>query len=248
MVQRAITLDRIIGGVACGLRMVLGQALCRAIPTRLHGAATRRVFDDATGWGVDGHEFEKRLFSWEEEFLSGVGRSGPVLVGGAGGGRELEGLALLGHEVIAFEPSDLVESAATVAARLGMPAVRRASYEDLPSAVHGAGPLADVPYGELSAVVLGWGSICHLTARQDRIRVLAALRQLAPEAPVLYSFNWRGADDRPYSDKARLHFDPELGFFAALQWSDVEEEAVAAGYDMKRTRSEPSPHAWLFPK
>lgn len=235
-----------VGALACGLQVLLGRALCRLVPPELHDEVTRRVFDDAPGWGPGGQEFEKRLFSWEEEFLAAA-QPGLILLGGAGGGREIAGLAAMGRDVVAFEPSDLVESADATARRLGLPAVLRAAYQDLPSAVDGRGPLAGVPFDAVAAVVLGWGSFCHLTTRRARIEVLRALRALAPLAPVLYSFNWRGADHRPYADRARLRFDPELGFFAALQWPDVHHEAAAAGYRVQHARDEPTPHAWLLP-
>lgn len=249
LVERAILADRVIGGLACTLQAVVRGALCRALPERLHGEATRRVFDDAGGWGAGGHEFEKRLFSWEEEFFrENLPGGGDVLVGGVGGGRELLGLAELGCAAYAFEPSDLVQSAQGVAAECGMPDVRRAAYTDLRPAVEGRGPLAGLPYDRIGAMVLGWGSFCHLTTRTGRIDALSALRTLLPAAPVLYSFNWRGPDDRPYTDRGRLRFDPELGYFTALQWEDIDDEAAAAGYTVTRRRSEPAPHAWLKPR
>jgi hypothetical protein len=246
--RRAGSLDRIIGGTACLLQGWLRRAVCRTVPSRLRDEATRRVYSHAYGYEPGGHEFEKGLFSWEEEFLASVEAGSLVLVAGAGGGRQLSGLAQLGLDALAFEPSELVAAAQTTATGLGQRPARRASHHDLVRAAQGEGPLADLPDEPIAAVLFGWGSISHVTARQDRIDVLTALRQLAPTAPVLYSFIHRGSDDRPFSDRGRLRYDPGIGFFADLQPSDVDDEARAAGYTVKRMRVEPFGHAWLSPE
>lgn len=140
-----------------------------------------------------GEAFERGLFDWERQALARPEwpRSGRLLLGGAGGGRELLALAARGYVVRAFEPIPSFAEACARECRLTPGASCRAgSYADLVEAVReGRGPLAallaEAPF---DAVLLGWGSLAHVTEPGRVDEVLAAARALAPRGPVFTSF------------------------------------------------------------
>ncbi|MEZ4405705.1 MAG: class I SAM-dependent methyltransferase [Polyangiales bacterium] len=165
-------------------------------PTQTREAITARVFAAEDTYAPGGPTYEQGLFAWERAALAhaSVPASGRVLLGGAGGGRELKALAAMGYEVVAFEPSDgLVDALTAVAREVGATALQ-GSYRDLARAKDGVG-LAVLSEQRFDLVVLGWASFAHLTDDDDRRALFVALRALAPDAPVLISY--LGPDDDP---------------------------------------------------
>lgn len=186
-------LERVIEGM--GLSLLSDQEL-NALTTACYGRSP-------TG-------SRTTLFEWEAEWFARDLPPAParLLVGGAGGGRELHWLREAGYAVTAFDPVPAPDSG-----------VLCASYEDLlPGAAAGhrlAGPsptaapraiLAGAPY---DAVLLGWGSITHVPGAARREAVLRALRGLC-EGPVLMSY-WRGGSATEHADARATRLGLRLG-------------------------------------
>lgn len=233
---------------------------------------TDRAYADLATYLPGGARFEAGLFEWEDRALSAppFPKTGRVLLGAAGGGRELRALLERGFEVVAFEPNArLFAGAADVARNHARGAIHRATYADLVHAVEsGQGPLASVAAGPtFDAVVLGWGSITHLCDPSDHARLFAALARLCPHAPILTSFYTRpearpaGRSDRARSAirsalrlaGSRAHHGDELayatagGFAYCFSAAEVEALAAGAGYQVVSFAAEPFGHAVLAP-
>ena len=189
-----------------------------------------------------------------------------MLLGGAGGGRELAGLATLGYEVVAFEPaSALAEALASVAAQHTGTRSLRGSYADLVRAIRGdGGPLGALAGMHFDAIVLGWASLSHVTHAPDRQALFGALRTLAPAAPVLVSYLGPDDDGRANGRVEALRapvrrllaramrrdvpepgqgFVPVAGFYQRFTPDEIEALAAASGYRVALHASEPYPHA-----
>jgi hypothetical protein len=248
------------------------ELLCSLLPPSARDAVTARVFARQATYLPGGTTFDEGLFDWERAALADPAfpARGRVLLGGAGGGRELRGLCELGYDVLALEPSErLSAGAAAVAARCapGAARVERASYSALCAAVSARrgplwGALAAAP---LDAVVLGWGSLPHVTEATARVALWTALHALAPQAPVLLShyapgdFPERSRAERlathlrramaglgaPGAATPGLRFLPHAGFVAVLPTEALVAEAAVAGYDPLWIRARPYRHALL---
>jgi hypothetical protein len=137
--------------------------------------------------------FRGYLFPWEENAVTAYFPQPParVLIGGAGGGREVLALAEMGYEVVAFEPSAVLTAAMAVRVAKGLNTrVYRASYEDMPwlfPARPGepCGSLEAEP--DFDAAILGWGSYSHLRTEEQRIRTLSSFAHHV-RGPILVSF------------------------------------------------------------
>lgn len=216
-----------------------------------------------------GHRFRSGLFTWERRALESplFPRSGRVLLGASGAGRELVALLERGFDVVAFDPC----AAFVDAARRVAPAaeVIHASYDDLVAAAEGrGGPLAATITASFDAVLLGWGSLSHVLPFERRVALLRALRTVAPRAPVLLSFALApdssaspvskgrvrdalrrlfAAMGAPGTSEAGDHFFPDTGFFALLAPDELTKLAREAGYDVSLFDEAPYPHALLAP-
>lgn len=257
--------DRIIEKSAWLLRTGLGRFLCMSVPPGSRDAVTAWVYGNEAGYRPGKGLFESGLLLWE---LEAVGTppfppSGRVLVGGVGGGREMVGLGRLGYEVVAFEPSPLVE-AASLAAR-DLPGVRvvKASYGDVVSAARGEpSPLTTVLTKPFDGVVLGWGSLSHVVTEEERRHLLPSLKALVPNAPVLCSFWSTSSAELPGSSATALRriarrlerfqepglrFLPRAGFVHVFRKDEFYEFARRGGYRVVTYAGEPFPHAVLAP-
>lgn len=137
--------------------------------------------------------FRAYLFPWEEAVIARFFPDPParVLIGGAGGGREVWPLAQRGYDVVAFEPS----GALTNMMMEHLPAdlhvqVYRAAYGDLPH-LHGARP-GDAPatlstLAPFDAALIGWGSFAHLPNTAARAHTLKAFAAVT-NGPIVVSF------------------------------------------------------------
>lgn len=232
-------------------------------------AITAAVFSAEDTYAPGGPTYEQGLFAWERAALAhaSVPARGRVLLGGAGGGRELRALAAMGYEVVAFEPADgLIDALAAVAREVGATALQ-GSYRDLTRAAARSGPLAALSGTRFDLVVLGWASFAHLTDEGDRRALFSTLRALATDAPVLLSY--LGPDDDPRWNgrvaalrapvRAALYalsgrrvregegFEPGAGFYRRSTPDEVESLAREAGYAVALHEREPYPHAILTP-
>ncbi len=238
-------------------------------------ALTASMYAGQVTYLPGGQRFKSGLFSWEKRVFDAPAfpRSGRVLVGAAGAGRELSALVERGFEVVAFDPCKPFADAARGVAPPDKATVVHASYRDLVDAADGrGGPLAAVCAGPpFAAVVLGWGSLSHVTPASARADLLRAVHTLAPDAPVLASFSLEseraappvvaGSKGRVRDGLRRLfaklgapgtseggdHFFPNTGFLAFLGNDEVVSLAWAAGYEVTLFEDAPYPHVLLLP-
>lgn len=216
--RAALWLDRLLSSGVQITDAFRAELLLACLTPEEIDQRTSAYYERRTAFLPEGSVYEGGLFDWESRVLAsglfpGCGR---ILVGGAGGGREMKALCGLGYSVTAFEPSSvLVEAAREVAA--GYPGTRvvQASYRDLARAaaadpsspvgpsspahpsnpahpsspVDPSSPLSSIlANGGFDAAILGWGSLSHVIHPRDRLELLTALRRLAPAAPVLVSY------------------------------------------------------------
>jgi hypothetical protein len=271
--RAVLRVDRAVHSTVRLAALVRSELLLAGLSAVEREAVNAAVFSAEDTYAPGGPAFAQGLFAWERETLATAPfpASGRVLLGGAGGGRELAGLCALGYEVVAFEPAPaLADALAGVAANHPRARALRGSYADLVRAVGGGGgPLAALVGERFDGVVLGWASLSHLTDPAERAALLATLRTLAPRAPVLLSY--LGPDDdgrangrvealraplrRGIARLARrapaaegVGFMPGAGFYQRLGASEVEALAGGAGYEVALHEREPYPHALLRPR
>src|SRR5947209_9708343 len=84
------------------------------VPPSERAAVTEAIYEGEQGYHAGAPHFERGLFWWEARLLDwpSVPRGGRVLVGGAGGGRELAVLESRGYAVTGFEPCAALARAA----------------------------------------------------------------------------------------------------------------------------------------
>jgi hypothetical protein len=150
-------------------------------------AIDQLFYDQSAKYSQDAYN-RQGLWKWEQEIISryfaGCRR---LLVGGAGGGREVLALSKLGYEVDGFEcHPGLAQFANDLLQREGFGArVHRAERDQCPQ-------LGE----EYDGLVVGWGAYMLIAGRQRRIAFLKAMRAQAREgAPILVSFYDRAGSE-----------------------------------------------------
>jgi hypothetical protein len=246
------------------------ELLFAYLPASERAEFTIQSYEPEHIYAPGGAVFEMGLFEWEKALLESslLPATGRVLLGAAGGGRELKGLAERGYTVSAFEPAQaLLSGAQQVAGRFPGCQVLRGTYADLCE-------LVESPSGELAAldlhvdlVWLGYGSLSHLIGPGEPLRLLRSVSRLAPEKLVVLSYVERGSEAakgrgaRRLREALRRTFHalgglevPEGlechtlgGFCYTFTPDEVTELARQAGYRILLHRSEPFPHAVLAP-
>ena len=235
------------------VRRAVEEILLTCTDPESRDAITAAIYARQPDYSRGGRTFARGLMDWEDRFLDrmGLGEGAHILLGGAGGGRELVALAARGYRVTAFEPSPRLAAdlAREASSRPGTVALM-AGYDDLIDAVQGTGPLAGLKEGgPFDAVMLGWGSFAHVLGESKRRGVLMATRALAPEAPLLLSYlppttgsgnavgprtaQFRGMLKRlgaPAVVDPGDHFIPWAGFHHEMTPADIEALAVSTGY------------------
>lgn len=240
------------------------------VSPKLHEAVVTGRYATLREYLPGGRTFERGLFDWEEEALAKAPfpTSGRVLVGAAGGGREMNVLLSRGFEIVAFEPNPVLrEGAESVAKKHAGARVIDATYKDLITAAErGTGPLADLKETKLDAVILGWGSFTHVLTHEEHLALLKAVRHVAPKAPVLVSYFTRGTGGAEgKSDRLRnglrslfgalgahkpsegLSYDMTNGFVYMYTEEEIHALAFEAGYEVFSIRAWSFPHAVLTP-
>jgi hypothetical protein len=238
-------------------------------------AVTQHAYSRQHIYLPGGATFERGLFDWEKTALAlpQVPRTGRVLLGAAGGGRELQGLAAMGYEVTAFEPNPtLLEGTRAIARRWGdRVTVLQGTYDDMiAAACEGTGPLASLrERGGFDLVIFGWGSFTHVIDPSRQRELLRAAHALAPQAPLLLSFFTRQeAGDGPVGNAERLRrrlrhafallgrpsaapaglgYEAGGGFVYSFTVGEIQALAFEAGYLVERFEPLPFPHALLQP-
>lgn len=121
------------------------------------------------------------FFVWEREAVDAhFGDCKSILIGSAGGGREVVAAARRGLKVDAFECNpELLESCRSFLAAHDVAAnVVAAKPNEVPEAL-----------ATYDSAILGWGAYIHMVGRERRIGFLKALhRHVNPGGPLLLSF------------------------------------------------------------
>ena len=184
--------DRVLNAATHLHNLFWDEVLWAWFSPRRREAINQIIYGSRTTYLPGGVAFERGLFEWERMAIAEppFPQAGRVLLGGAGGGRELVQLCRRGFDVVAFEPSDLCEGARQAAATFPKSAVVRASYRDLVTAAQEhTGPLAShVLNVSFDAVLFGRGSFSYVFTESERRELLCATRMIAPKAPLLLSF------------------------------------------------------------
>lgn len=254
-----------------GQRIVRDELLFAYVEPAQRDTLTFEAYAKTRDYVVGGESFAEGLFGWEKALFEDprVPRTGRVLLGAAGGGRELQALLQRGYEVYAFEPVvPLLESARGVAEGARAEVVQ-ATYQDLVARADGLpGPLDGVS-GVYDLCILGWGSLSHVTEPAIVVETLRAFRSLAPRAPLITSFilrssvvpNTKGGARKLRSGLRRLlessrgasvppglNYDTASGFFYAFSREELSELCASAGYDVASFVEQPFAHALLVPR
>ena len=190
------------------------------------------------------------LRHWEQRVIEKhFGDCRSILLGSAGGGREVLALSLMGFSVDAFECNpQLVASCQSFLESQGVEAiVIQAEPVGVPASL-----------GTYDGAILGWGAYIHIFGRRRRVELLREFRQhLGTGAPLFLSF-WT----RPESISIRLSYrlakfirairraEPiESGdsisstFDRSFTENDIREELAEAGFEMVFYSEESFGHA-----
>jgi hypothetical protein len=247
---------------------IVEEALLACVAPEQRDSVTLQLYETQPTYYPGGARFRAGLFGWERQAITGgvFPARGHILVGGAGGGREVLALTELGYRVSAFEPAEaLVNGAKAAVESNGRSRLVRGAYSDLVRAADGQpSPLGDAVKPPIDGVILGWTSFSHVLSAQDRLALLCALHKLAPNAPVLMSFFGRASNDigRTRALLRRLFarlgcryratlgdgFMPWAGFYYALTPDELSSLADAAGYRILQSDFQSNSHALLVPK
>lgn len=173
------------------------------------------------------------LDGWEKGTLyKYFGACESVLVGAAGGGREVIALSQRGLEVGAFECSAFFAEGGNKileAARVE-PRIEVAHPDHVPES-----------FGTYDGFIMGWGGYMHILGRARRIAFLAECRKhLNDRSPILLSFFTRSADDRKHQWTRRIanfirFFRPEA---EPVETGDLLEETLNHRFTENEIRSE----------
>ena len=269
--RAVLALDRGASAVARVVSTARDELLLAWISPERRARINDAIYAAQRSYAPGGRTFQQGLFDWEQSAIAhdAFPRHGRVLVGGAGGGREIAALRALGYDVTGFDPCEpLVASGRELLGANDATSLLTASYADVVRAARGEPtPLAPLfSRGRYDAVVLGWGSFSYLASDEEAIELLRAIRRLAPAAPVLLSFlrPTGGADaaagrlrsmlrrafarlGAPGRVGARDSFAPWSGFYRAVAMDDVGTMAERAGYEVAILRADWYAHALLVP-
>jgi len=203
--------------------------------------------------------YNATFYPWEKQAVDRFFPDPParVLVGAAGGGRELAWLAGRGYDVAGFDPA--VRLATDVARRVDRSRLlccEVASYQALLDGITAIE--AHAPY---DAIVLGFGSLSHVALPKHREALLRKALSLCDKGPLLLSWlsNARspaqlrvravltrlGLARRPARDSYSAH----EGFIHGFDYQEIFDLASAAGYRVAAyDDANDFPHAVLLPK
>jgi hypothetical protein len=152
----------------------------------------------------------------------------PLLLGGAGAGREAAALTQLGYRVDAFEPVAALQPRCAAAVGPEGEALV-GTYQDLARSVLTGepGPLYRFAGRKYQAVIFGWGSLTHVLEERERQETLVACARLAPAGPILASFWMRGGGQA--ADEAVSRARQVGRLIARLRGSRANRERHAFG-------------------
>jgi hypothetical protein len=267
LVRILLVLSRAMSALWRGFVMIRDETLWAWTSPDGRERTNRAIYARLGTYFPGGATFEAGLFDWEREALTHFPPSGRILLGAAGGGRELAALCQMGYDVVAFEATPaLAQAARALASEYPGSQVITASFADVVRAAHdGSGPLAPHLGGEFQAIILGWTSFSYVW-REQRDALLKALHMLAPRAPVLLSYLEADPDSDGKLAKFRSGFrrllrfsgapalaepgdgfQPWMGFYQTLTPEEVRSLACRTGYQAVFVKSSGHPHALFVP-
>ena len=233
------------------------ELMVAATPPEQWSQVTARVYGRRSRYRDPAFNLE--LLPWEAEAVQRHFPAPParILVGAAGGGRELYALAQRGYQVAGFEPAAELVQAARRHLGSSVLQLERGSYEDLIA----GGRCSVQRHAPYDAVVLGWSSFSNLGSVAIRVDLLQTTRRLCPHGPVLLSW-WQTvpAGGRREglrrllavlgSHRSAPHdsFTTHAGFIHGYTTGELRDLAAAAGYSVAWITDTASyPHAVLKP-
>ncbi len=264
-------MHRIVGSLGKFMEMVRDEVAWRLVPLERRQEVTNLLYERTMDYSPGGEIFNQGLFDWETKGLdSFLPSGGNLLIGGAGGGREVSALLERGFRIWAFEPSfTLFERLESLKKKKTHLNVWRESYEELVERFQ------EDPKGyrqkheleEVDGILLGWGSFSHVSCPKKRLELLVCLKNLAPNAPVFLSFllrdsaltsRWEffrpwvqttcrwlgGKGERREGDV----FYSGSGFVHRFSREELTRQVEEAGYSLGVLKKTPYPHALLLPK
>ena len=185
------------------------------------------------------------LYEWEQQWFERRLPALPasILIGAAGAGREASALRELGYRVHAFEPS--ASAFQRCQTRVGSELVDQASYGDLIATVLRGErtPLRLASETRFDAVLLGWGSFGHVLQRADRLELLRACNQIAPEGPILLSIFEPNAE----ASRKGTYYLPWGGFLVRPTSEELDQHAKTLNRRLVVSLQSSSPYATLIP-
>jgi hypothetical protein len=186
------------------------------------------------------------LYAWEARWFERRLPCAPasVLIGAAGAGREAYALQELGYQVRAFEPSASAFHRCQL--RLGSKLVDQASYREFIATVlrHEKTRFELPSDTKFDAILLGWGSFGHVLQRSDRLELLRACDQVAPEGPILLSI----FEPASRAVTKEMYYAPWGGFLVRPTFEELDEHAKALNREVIVSLQSPSSYATLIPK
>lgn len=273
LVRISFAAERVLNAAARLHTLFWDEVLWAWFGPQRREAINRIIWGRANSYLPGGNTFERGLFEWERLAIAKppFPQAGRILLGGAGGGRELVQLCRRGFDVVAFEPSGLCDGARQAVSSFPNSVVVQASYRDLVTAAQEhTGPLAShVLNASFDAVLFGWQSFDYVLTELDRHELLCATRTLAPKAPLLLS-SWMVRDAEngrldclrppirricellgaPSARRPGDVFWPCGGFLHLMSQGELEAAADGSGYRILdfRPSAVSYPHAMLMPQ
>ena len=171
--------NRIFRTLHGGVQVLFEGFWMGLLPESVYDAISEQSYGDGESYTNEKH-IDSGFHFWEElairKYFAPGGR---VLVGSAGGGRELIALSRAGFEPTGFECSLAMVEAGK----------RALAERNIAATLNWAPPSVALKTGNIyDGVIVGWNGYCYISPRARRIRFLKDLReQMKPNAPILVS-------------------------------------------------------------
>lgn len=269
-VRGVLGLHRLAASLWKGTAILRDEVAWAWVKPENRQAVTNAIYEKDKGYSSGGTYFRQSLFDWEKKLLQApFPSSGKILVGGAGGGREVSALLKRGYRVWAFDPvSTFVRDMELVGDGHEGLKVWQDSYENFSqnASTDSGNYFREHSIDDFDGVVLGWGSFSHLLSDSSRCDLLQVIRKIAPKAPVLLSFLTRNESQTSRWDRMRPFlrksfrmmgarnqlkegdtFYPGSGFVHLFSPEEILELASESGYHVFVFEKVPYPHALLLP-
>jgi hypothetical protein len=230
--------------ISRALAMVRSECLWAVTSAGQRRRFNRFLYDRDATYLPGGAYYDQGLFDWEREIIENdFPNNGTILVGGAGGGREVKALIELDYYVIASEPSSKAFSELKKLEGEKCKVFQTSYSEWIAQKLFS--------FERIDAVLLGWGSFSYLYSNAERVAFLRYIRKIAPSAPVLLSFLCPALGPRSRLEKLRWFtnagdaFNSVHGFVHFSTPEEIKGLAHSTGYAIKKGNLIPYPHVLL---